>query len=38
MNWLGWVVVALALVEGGWLAFDGGRALCACLPAFFYGS
>jgi hypothetical protein len=22
-----WVVLALALVEGGWLAFDGGRAL-----------
>lgn len=27
MHWLGWVVVALALIEGGWLAFDGGRAL-----------
>ena len=27
MHWLGWVVLALALVEGGWLAFDGGRAL-----------
>jgi hypothetical protein len=27
MHWLKWVVVALALVEGGWLAFDGGRAL-----------
>ncbi len=27
MHWLGWVVVLLALVEGGWLAFDGGRAL-----------
>jgi hypothetical protein len=27
MHWLGWVVVALALVEGGWLAFDGGHAL-----------
>ena len=24
---LGWIVVVLALVEGGWLAFDGGRAL-----------
>lgn len=24
---LAWVVVALALIEGGWLAFDGGRAL-----------
>ena len=27
MHWLAWVVVALAFVEGGWLAFDGGRAL-----------
>ena len=27
MNWLRWVVVVLALVESGWLAFDGGRAL-----------
>lgn len=27
IHWLGWVVVALALIEGGWLAFDGGRAL-----------
>ncbi len=27
MHWLGWVVVALALIEGGWLAFDGGRAV-----------
>jgi hypothetical protein len=27
MHWLGWIVILLALVEGGWLAFDGGRAL-----------
>jgi hypothetical protein len=27
LPWLGWVVVLLAIVEGGWLAFDGGRAL-----------
>lgn len=27
MHWLGWVVSVLALMEGGWLAFDGGRAL-----------
>ena len=27
MHWLAWVVVALALIEAGWLAFDGGRAL-----------
>ena len=27
MHWLGWVVLALALIEGGWLAFDGGHAL-----------
>ena len=27
MQTLKWVVVALALFQGGWLAFDGGRAL-----------
>lgn len=27
MHWLGWIVVVLALLEAGWLAFDGGRAL-----------
>ncbi|MEE8137350.1 MAG: hypothetical protein V3T81_00515 [Thermoanaerobaculia bacterium] len=27
MHWLGWVVVALAVFEGGWFAYDGGRAL-----------
>ncbi len=27
MHWFGWVVLALAFMEGGWLAFDGGRAL-----------
>ncbi len=27
MHWLGWIVVVLAVVEGGWLAFDGGHAL-----------
>ncbi len=27
MHWLGWVVLALAVIEAGWLAFDGGRAL-----------
>lgn len=27
MHWLGWVVVLLAFIEGGWLAFDGGHAL-----------
>lgn len=27
MHWLGWIVVLLALVEGGWFAFDGGHAL-----------
>jgi hypothetical protein len=26
VHWLGWIVIALALVEGGWLTFDGGRA------------
>jgi len=27
VHWLGWIVVLLAFVEGGWLAFDGGHAL-----------
>ncbi len=27
MHRLGWIVLVLALIEGGWLAFDGGRAL-----------
>jgi len=27
MHWLAWVVLVLALIEGGWFAFDGGRAL-----------
>jgi len=27
MNWLNWVVLVLACVEAGWLAFDGSRAL-----------
>lgn len=27
MHWLGWIVLVLALIEGGWLAFDGSRAL-----------
>ncbi len=27
MQWLAWVVGVLAFLEGGWLAFDGGRAL-----------
>ena len=27
MHWLAWVVVALAFIEGGWLAFDGWAAL-----------
>jgi len=27
MPWLGWVVVLLALVEGGWLVFDGAHGL-----------
>ena len=27
MHWLAWVVVVLACIEAGWLAFDGGRAL-----------
>ena len=27
MQWLKWIVVVFALIQGGWLAFDGGRAL-----------
>ena len=27
MHWLGWIVVLLAIIEGGWLAYDGGHAL-----------
>lgn len=27
MAWLRWLVLVLALAEGGWLAFDGARAL-----------
>lgn len=27
MHWLRWTIVIMALVEGGWLAFDGGHAL-----------
>lgn len=27
MHPLGWLVVFLAFIEGGWFAFDGGRAL-----------
>jgi hypothetical protein len=27
LHWLGWLVVAVAVLEGGWLALDGGRAL-----------
>jgi hypothetical protein len=27
MHWAGWALVSLALFEGGWLTFDGARAL-----------
>jgi len=27
MHWLGYLVALLAVVEGGWLAYDGGHAL-----------
>ncbi|MBP7746330.1 MAG: hypothetical protein KA383_09355 [Phycisphaerae bacterium] len=27
MPWLGWVIVGLGVLEGGWMLFDGGRAL-----------
>ncbi|HLF08680.1 MAG TPA: hypothetical protein VI789_04975 [Dehalococcoidia bacterium] len=29
MGWLRWLVIALALAEAGWIAFDGMRALIA---------
>lgn len=27
MHWLSWIVIAIGLLLGGWLAFDGSRAL-----------
>ncbi len=27
LHWSAWVVAALVLLNGGWMAFDGGRAL-----------
>lgn len=27
MHWSGWIVLAIAFILGGWLAFDGGHAL-----------
>ena len=27
MHWLKWILLALALLQGGWLVFDGTRAL-----------
>ena len=27
MHWENWIVLLLALLQGGWLIFDGGRAL-----------
>jgi hypothetical protein len=27
VHWSGWIVVALGVILGGWLAFDGSRAL-----------
>ena len=29
MHWLGWIVVALAFIESGWMAFDGCHAFIA---------
>jgi hypothetical protein len=29
LHWTAWVVVVLVLLSGGWMAFDGGRALIA---------
>ena len=27
MHWIGWIIVAIALQQAGWMAFDGTRAL-----------
>src|SRR5689334_22145252 len=27
MHWTGWIVIALAALTGGWMTFDGARAL-----------
>jgi len=27
MHWVGWIIIVIAVILGGWLAFDGGRAL-----------
>src|SRR5574341_1741240 len=27
MHWTGWIVAALVILNGGWMAFDGARAL-----------
>jgi hypothetical protein len=27
MHWTGWIVAALAALNGGWMTFDGARAL-----------
>jgi len=27
MHWTGWIVAALVVLNGGWMAFDGARAL-----------
>ena len=27
VHWTAWLVMALVLLNGGWMAFDGGRAL-----------
>jgi len=27
MHWTGWIVITLAVLTGGWMAFDGSRAL-----------
>ena len=31
MDWLRWIVVLLALLEAGWMVFDGTRALLLIL-------
>jgi hypothetical protein len=27
LHWTAWLIAALVLLNGGWMAFDGGRAL-----------
>ena len=32
LHWSAWIVAGLVLLNGGWMAFDGGRAILLLLP------